>query len=49
MVIGTTSCPRTVVGGKKWYAPCKILLLKQNLFFVSVEFYGDHKTVTKLK
>ena len=37
-----------VVGGKQGLGPCKILSFKQGLFFVSVEFFGDHKTVTKM-
>ena len=34
----------TVVNGKQGYAPCKIPLLQQSLFYVPVEFNGDHKT-----
>ena len=30
--LGSTTCLRTVVGSKQWYAPCKILLLQQNFF-----------------
>ena len=30
-------------------APCKILSLEQSFFYTSVEFHGDHKTVTKLR
>ena len=44
----TTTCPKTVVGGRQGNAPCKSLLLQPSLF-VSVEFHGDHKTVTKLR
>ena len=39
----TTTCPKTVFGGKQWHAPCKILSLQQS-FFMSSEFHGDHKT-----
>ena len=39
----------TVAGGKQGHAACKILSLQQSLFYVSVEFHGDHKTVTKIK
>ena len=35
--------------GKQGHAPCKILLLQQNVFLVTVELVGDHKTVTNLK
>ena len=45
----TTAYPRTVVVGKQWHAPCKILLLQQRLFLVSIEFHGDHKTVTRMR
>ena len=30
--LGTTTCFKTVVGGKQGHAPCKILLLQQILF-----------------
>ena len=47
--LGTTTCPKNVVGGKQvHYAPCKILSLRQSLF-VSVKFHGDHKIVIKLR
>ena len=42
----TTTYPKTVVGVKQGHAPCRILSLQQNLFFLSVEFHGDNKTVT---
>ena len=41
--LGTTTCPKAVVGGRQWHAPCKVLLLQQGLLFVSFEFHGDHK------
>ena len=44
-----TTCLRTVVEGKQGHVPCKILLLHQSLFFVSVEFHGDHSIVIKLR
>ena len=48
--LGTTKCRKTVVVGKQGHAPCKILLLPQSLFFMSVESHGDHhKTVIKLR
>ena len=47
--LGITTCPKTVVGGKQGHAPCKILSLQQSLFYVSVKFHGDHKTVIKLR
>ena len=34
--------------GKQGHAPCEILSPQQS-FSVSVEFDGDHKTVTKLR
>ena len=37
------------LGCKHGHDPCEILLLRQCLFFVSVEFHGDHKTVIKLR
>ena len=40
----TITCLKTVLGGNQGHAPCKILSLQQSLFFVSVEFNGDHKT-----
>ena len=45
----TTTCLNTVVRGKEGHAACKIPSLQQSLFLVSVEFHGDHKTVTKLR
>ena len=36
-------------GGKQGHASCEKLLLQQIPLFVSVEFHGDHKTVTKQK
>ena len=47
--LGTTTCAKTVVGGKQGHAPCRILSLRQNLFCMSIEFHGNHKTVTKLR
>ena len=44
----TTTCLRTVDGGKQGHALCRILLLQQSPFFLSVKFHGDHKTVTNL-
>ena len=44
----TSTCHRSVSGGMQGYAPCKMHLLQQNLFFVSFEFHGDHKTVTNM-
>ena len=46
--LGTTTCLQTVFVGRQGYSPCNILSLHQNLF-VSDEFHGDHKTVTKLR
>ena len=43
----STTCPKTMVEGKQWHAPCKIIC-SNKMFFVSVKFHGDHKTVTKL-
>ena len=34
----TTTCPKTVVGGKQSHAPCKILSLKQNVFLCQLNF-----------
>ena len=34
----TATCLSTLFGGKQGHAPCRILLLQQILFFVSVEF-----------
>ena len=34
--------------GKQGHVPCKILLF-QKASFVSVEFNGDHKTVTMMR
>ena len=42
--LGTITCLKTVVGGKQGHVPCKIFMLQQSLFLVSVEFNGDHKT-----
>ena len=33
--LGTTTCLKTVVGGKQGHAPCKILLLHKASFCVS--------------
>ena len=30
--LGTTTCPKTVVGGKQGHAPSKMPLLQQSLF-----------------
>ena len=38
-----------VVEVKQGYATCKILPLHQSHYLVSVEFHGDHKTVTKMR
>ena len=45
--IRTTTCHKTVVGGKQGNAAYKIFLLQRSLFFVSVEFHGDHTADTK--
>ena len=37
-----------MVGGKQGHVPCEILSLQQSLLFRSVDYYGDHKAVTKL-
>ena len=42
----TTTCLRTVDGGKQAHALCNILSHQHFLFFASVEFCGDHKTAT---
>ena len=36
--LGTTTCPKTVVGGKQGHAPCKILSLQQSLFLCQLNF-----------
>ena len=36
--LGTTTCLRTVVGGKHRHASCKILLLQQHLFLCQSNF-----------
>ena len=46
--LGTTTCRKTVVGGKQGYAPCKILS-PYDSSFLSVELNGDHKTATKMR
>ena len=46
--LGTTTCPKTVVGDKQGHALCKIILLQQIHLLCQVEFHGDHKTVIKL-
>ena len=43
-----TACIKTVGEGKQGHAYCRILLLQQSLFLVSVEFHGNHMTVTKM-
>ena len=40
---------KAVVGGKQGHAPCKIVLLQQFHFIVSVKFRTGHKTDTKLR
>ena len=47
--LGTTTCPKTVARGNQRHATCNICLLQQGLCFVSVDFCGDHKTVTKIR
>ena len=47
--LGTTICLKTVVGGTQGHAPSRICSLQQSLFFASVEFHGDHNTVTTLR
>ena len=42
-------CLRSVVGGKQRHAPCVALSLHQIIFFVSDEFHGNHKTITRLR
>ena len=37
--LGTATCLQTVVGAKRWHAPCEMLSLRQSLF-VSVGFHG---------
>ena len=44
-----TTCSKTVVEGKKRHAPSKIILQNQSLYVVSVQFNGDHKTVTMMR
>ena len=46
--LGTTTCPKTVVGGKQGHATCNIPLLQQSLF-LSAEINGDHKSATKMR
>ena len=43
----TTTCVKTVVGGKQGHAPCEILSLYKTSFFVSIKFNGDHTTAYK--
>ena len=45
----TPTCLITVVGGRQWHAPCRLLLLQQSLFLVREEFLGEHDTVTRLR
>ena len=47
--LGTSTCPTTVVAGKQVHAPCRIHKIQQNLFFMSLEFHGDHEAVTELR
>ena len=42
-------CLRTVVGLMQGHARCKILLLEESLFFVSVDIQGDHMADTKTR
>ena len=44
----TTTCLKTVVGVSKGMHPAKHFT-PTRLLFVSVEFHGDRKTVTKLR
>ena len=44
-----TTCPKTVVGGKQGTCSLRNTLTPTKPLFVSVEFHGDHKTVTKLR
>ena len=44
--IGTTTCLISVVVTTQGYAPCKTPSLQQ-IIFMSVEFHGHHKTVTR--
>ena len=46
--LGTTICVKTNFWGKRGYAHCKMLLLQENVY-VSVQFHGEHKTITKLR
>ena len=43
----TNTCHKTLVGGKQWHSPSKILFLQESPFFVSVESCGGHKTVKR--
>ena len=36
--LGTTTCLRTVVGGKQGHAPCQIRTLQQSLFLCQLNF-----------
>ena len=40
----TTTCIKSVCGGKHGHVPYEILLLQQSLFLVSVKCNGDHRT-----
>ena len=42
--LGTTTCLRTVVGGKQGHAPCKIPFLQQRLVI-----HGYYEAVTKMR
>ena len=42
----TATYLKTMVVGRHGHTPCKIFLLQQIIFSVSVEFHRDHKTVT---
>ena len=42
------TCLVTVVGGRQGHVPCKIASFQHFPFVVSVELYGDLKTITQL-
>ena len=46
--VGTTTCHKIKIETKEEHSSCKIPLLQQILFFASIEFHGDHKTITKM-
>ena len=45
--LGTTTYFRFLLGVSKGHAPCKMLRFSKDS--LSVEFHGDHMTVTKLR